>query len=67
VWASRATVLGNPDIRPWEELREITDDVGYEEVQFETYYICRGRKPGRGKLPSNQTMELTANRRTADV
>ena len=47
VWTSRATVLGNPDIRPWEELREITDDVGYEEVQFETYYICRGRKPGR--------------------
>jgi len=45
VWASRATVLGNPDIRPWEELREITDDVDYEQVQFETYYICRGRKP----------------------
>jgi len=46
VWVSRATVLGNPDIRPWEELREITDDVGYEEMQFGTYYICRGRKPG---------------------
>ena len=44
VWASRATVLGNPDIRPWEELRELTDDVSCEEVQFETYYICRGRK-----------------------
>lgn len=44
VWASRATVLGNPDIRPWEELRELTDEVSCEEVQFETYYICRGRK-----------------------
>lgn len=44
VWASRATVLGNPDIRPWDELRELTDDVVCEEVQFETYYICRGRK-----------------------
>lgn len=44
VWASRATVLGNPDIRPWDELREMTDDVGCEEVQFETYYICRARK-----------------------
>ncbi len=45
VWASRATVLGNPGIRPWDELRELTDDVCCEEMQFDTYYICRGRKP----------------------
>ncbi len=44
VWTSRLTVLGNPDVRPWEELRELTDDVDYEEAQFGTYYICRGRK-----------------------
>lgn len=44
VWASRATVLGNPDIRPWDELAELTDDVSCEEVQFGTYYVCRGRK-----------------------
>ena len=45
-WVSRVTVLGNPDIRPWDELKEITDDVTYEEMQFETYYVCCGRKPG---------------------
>ena len=45
VWASRLTVLGNPDIRPWDELRELTGEVECEQVQFETYYICRGRKP----------------------
>ena len=44
VWASRLTVLGNPDIRPWDELRKLTPDVDYEEAQFGTYYICRGRK-----------------------
>ena len=44
VWTSRLTVLGNPDIRPWDELRELTDDVDYEEAQFGTYYICRARK-----------------------
>jgi ubiquinone/menaquinone biosynthesis C-methylase UbiE len=44
VWMSRLTVLGNPDVRPWEELRELTDDVNYEDVQFGTYYICRGMK-----------------------
>jgi ubiquinone/menaquinone biosynthesis C-methylase UbiE len=44
VWTSRLTVLGNPDVRPWDELRELTGDVDYEEAQFGTYYICRGRK-----------------------
>lgn len=45
VWASRLTVLGNPDVRPWDELKELTGEVDYEEVQFGTYYICRARKP----------------------
>ncbi len=44
VWASRLTVLGNPDVRPWDELRALTDDVEYEEARFGTYYICRARK-----------------------
>jgi len=44
VWASRLTVLGNPDLRPWDDLRELTDQVDYEEAQFGTYYICRGRR-----------------------
>jgi ubiquinone/menaquinone biosynthesis C-methylase UbiE len=44
LWASRLTVLGNPDVRPWDELKELTDGVECEEVQFGTYYICRGRK-----------------------
>jgi ubiquinone/menaquinone biosynthesis C-methylase UbiE len=45
VWISRLTVLGNPDVRPWDELKELTAEVEYEEAQFGTYYICRGRKP----------------------
>lgn len=44
IWTSRLTVLGNPDVRPWEELRELADDVEYEEAQFGTYYICSARK-----------------------
>lgn len=44
VWVSRLTVLGNPDVRPWDELKELTGGVEYEEAQFGTYYICRGRK-----------------------
>ncbi|CAN5379320.1 hypothetical protein BH18ACI2_BH18ACI2_04960 [soil metagenome] len=44
VWTSKLTVLGNPDVRPWDELRALTDEVDYEEAQFGTYYICRARK-----------------------
>jgi len=42
---SKLSVLGNPYIRPWEELRGLTDDFQMEEVFLESYYICRGRKP----------------------
>jgi demethylmenaquinone methyltransferase/2-methoxy-6-polyprenyl-1,4-benzoquinol methylase len=41
---SKLTVLGNPDVRPWDELRALTDEVDYEEAQFGTYYICRAKK-----------------------
>jgi SAM-dependent methyltransferase len=47
VWASRLTVLGNPDVRPWDELKELSDDVSCEEWQAGTYYIVRAKKrPG---------------------
>ncbi|HKR02849.1 MAG TPA: methyltransferase domain-containing protein [Pyrinomonadaceae bacterium] len=45
VWASRLTVLGNPDIRPWEHLKELAGEVELEEISFGTYYICRATKP----------------------
>jgi hypothetical protein len=44
LWTSRLTVLGNPDVRPWDELRGLTDDVDYEEVLFGIYYVCCARK-----------------------
>jgi ubiquinone/menaquinone biosynthesis C-methylase UbiE len=45
IWTSKLTVLGNPDIRPWDELKELAEDTEMEEVSFGTYYICRARKP----------------------
>ncbi len=41
---SRLTVLGNPDLEPWRDLRALTDDFQMQEESFGTYYICRGRK-----------------------
>jgi demethylmenaquinone methyltransferase/2-methoxy-6-polyprenyl-1,4-benzoquinol methylase len=45
VWTSKLTVLGNPDILPWDELKELAEEVEMEELSFGTYYICRARKP----------------------
>jgi demethylmenaquinone methyltransferase/2-methoxy-6-polyprenyl-1,4-benzoquinol methylase len=44
-WISRATVLGNPHLRPWEELAEMTAAVEMEQMSFGTYYICGAGKP----------------------
>jgi ubiquinone/menaquinone biosynthesis C-methylase UbiE len=44
MWTSKLTVLGNPDVRPWDELKELAGAVEMEEISFGTYYICRARK-----------------------
>jgi len=40
----KATVLGNPDRQPWEDLKKFTPQVEMEEINLGTYYICRGTK-----------------------
>ena len=47
ILVSKATVLGDPDEQPWEDLREFTPRIEMEEINFGTYYICRGTKPSR--------------------
>ncbi len=42
---SRATVLGNPDSRPWEELARLGSDVATTRFQAGTYFVCRAQKP----------------------
>ena len=44
IWVSKASVLGDPDVLPWEDLKMSTADVEMEEINWGTYYICRGRK-----------------------
>ncbi|RMH23683.1 MAG: methyltransferase domain-containing protein [Planctomycetota bacterium] len=42
---SRATVLGDPDKRAWEDLRRYTGDIEMTERLMGAYFICRARKP----------------------
>jgi ubiquinone/menaquinone biosynthesis C-methylase UbiE len=47
VWLMKQTVLGNPYIRPWTHLANLTDEFEMEEFLFGSYYICRGINDGR--------------------
>jgi ubiquinone/menaquinone biosynthesis C-methylase UbiE len=44
---SAATVLGEVDRRPWDDLAELTHEVATERFQFGLYVITRARKPAR--------------------
>ncbi len=49
--ASRATVLGDPRLRPWEDLAQLTGGpVQTERFHLGTYFISRARKPHRTGL-----------------
>jgi ubiquinone/menaquinone biosynthesis C-methylase UbiE len=45
LWLMKKTMLGNPLIRPWEDLARLADDFEMEEFMFGSYYVCRGIKP----------------------
>lgn len=44
VWLMKWTLLGNPYIRPWEDLARLTDAFAMDEFMFGSYYVCRGIK-----------------------
>ncbi len=45
VWLMKRTLLGNPYIRPWEQLSAVTDGFQMKDFLFGSYYVCRGIKP----------------------
>jgi len=44
LWLMKHTMLGNPLVRPWEELAEIADEFAMSEYLLGSYYICRATK-----------------------
>lgn len=48
IFVSRATVLGNPDVWAWEELREVAGHCELGERLGGTYFICVANKPEAG-------------------
>jgi ubiquinone/menaquinone biosynthesis C-methylase UbiE len=45
LWLMKWTMLGNPYIRPWEELKQFGDQIDKKEFLLGSYYICHAVKP----------------------
>jgi len=44
LWLMKRTMLGNPYIWPWENLKQIAGEIQMEEFLFRSYYICHAVK-----------------------
>lgn len=45
LWLMKRTMLGNPLIRPWEDLARLAGTIEMEEFMFGSYYVARAVKP----------------------
>ena len=44
LWLMKRTMLGNPLIKPWEDLARFSDKLTMEEFMFGSWYICSATK-----------------------
>jgi ubiquinone/menaquinone biosynthesis C-methylase UbiE len=45
LWLMKWTMLGNPYILPWEDLKQVAGEFDKEEFLLGSYYICHAVKP----------------------
>ena len=45
LWLMKRTMLGNPLIRPWEDVERLGGDFHIEQFMFGSWYVCRAIKP----------------------
>jgi ubiquinone/menaquinone biosynthesis C-methylase UbiE len=47
LWLMKNTMLGNPFIKPWNDLAALAEDFAMEEFLFGSWYVCWGSKPAQ--------------------
>jgi ubiquinone/menaquinone biosynthesis C-methylase UbiE len=47
LWLMKHTMLGNPFIKPWNDLSALAEGFGMEEYLFGSWYVCWGNKPAQ--------------------
>ena len=60
LWLMKHTLLGNPLIKPWNDLAAIADEFEMEEFLFGSWYVCWGTKSAGAQsddlLPAEQLL-----------
>jgi hypothetical protein len=46
----RHTMLGNPLIKPWQDLATVADDFEMEQFLLGSWYVCWGTKPAGAQM-----------------
>jgi SAM-dependent methyltransferase len=44
LWLMKRTMLGNPLIKPWEDLARVAGSIEMEQFMFGSWYVCRAIK-----------------------
>jgi ubiquinone/menaquinone biosynthesis C-methylase UbiE len=45
LWLMKHTVLSNPLVQPWEDLKQLAGTCDMKEFMFGSWYICSATKP----------------------
>jgi ubiquinone/menaquinone biosynthesis C-methylase UbiE len=51
LWLMKRTMLGNPLIKPWEDVMRLTGSIEMEQFVFGSWYICAATKPAPTSAP----------------
>lgn len=47
LWLMKRTMLGNPLIKPWEDIERLAGAIEMEQFMFGSWYICTATKPAK--------------------
>ena len=64
LWLMKRTMLGNPLIKPWEDVARLAGTIEMEQFMFGSWYICAATKPLTAPAP---TATLTFQARAASL
>jgi SAM-dependent methyltransferase len=59
LWLMKHTMLGNPFIKPWDDLAALADDFGMEQCVLGAWYVCWGTKAAQAQT-GEQVEQLMA-------
>ena len=60
LWLMKRTMLGNPLIKPWEDVARLAGTIEMEQFMFGSWYICAATKPLDAPAPTDDPLTFQA-------